>query len=194
LNAPTFFQSRLAMTMASARPSPEPGRRRGLVAALSRAATTLAAATLVACSSAPSLPKIVFTPPPPHLVTTITATPQVNPDSRKRPSPVLVRVYELKADTAFNNADFMSLYQGDSTTLAADIVYREEFMLQPGETRKLDRLLDEKSRFVAVVAAYRDIEKARWRAITPLAPTAPQQATVTVDALAVSVAVAPDKR
>jgi type VI secretion system protein VasD len=182
------------MTMASARPSPEPGRRRGLVAALSRAATTLAAATLVACSSAPSLPKIVFTPPPARLVTAITATPQVNPDARKRPSPVLVRVYELKADTAFNNADFMSLYQGDSTTLAADIVYREEFMLQPGETRNLDRLLDEKSRFVAVVAAYRDIEKARWRAITALVPGGSQQAKVTVDALAVSVAVTPDKR
>ena len=30
-------------------------------------------------------------------------------------------------------------------------------MLQPGETRKLDRLLDDKSRFVAVVPAYRDI-------------------------------------
>jgi type VI secretion system protein VasD len=161
---------------------------------LARATALLASALLVACSSGPSLPKIVFTPPPARLATTVTATPQVNPDARKRPSPVLVRVYELKADTAFVNADFMSLYQGDSTTLAADIVYREEFMLQPGETRKLDRLLDDKSRFVAVVAAYRDIEKARWRAITPLAVGSSQQAKVTVDALAVSVDIAPDKR
>lgn len=176
------------------RPSVQPDRRVGALCALTRAATVLASVVLVACSSPPTLPKIVFTPPPARLATAITATPQVNPDARKRPSPVLVRVYELKADTAFNNADFMSLYQGDSATLAADIVYREEFMLQPGETRKLDRLLDEKSRFVAVVAAYRDIEKARWRAITPLAAGSSQQAAVTVDALAVSVAVTPDKR
>lgn len=161
---------------------------------LTVAVSMLASALLVACSSAPTLPKIVFTPPPARLATTVTATPAVNPDARKRPSPVLVRLYELKADTTFVNADFMSLYQGDSATLAADIVYREEFMLQPGETRKLDRQLDDKARFVAVVAAYRDIEKARWRAIAPLAAGSSQQARVTVDALTVSVDVAPVKR
>ncbi|MBK6850566.1 MAG: type VI secretion system lipoprotein TssJ [Burkholderiales bacterium] len=192
MNAPTNSKPHLALLAAP--PSAVPGPRHATLSALSRVAGLIAAATLVACSSAPPLPKLVFTPPPARLATAITATPQVNPDARKRPSPVLVRVYELKADTAFNNADFMSLYQGDSATLAADIVYREEFMLQPGETRKLDRLLDEKSRFVAVVAAYRDIEKARWRAITPLAAGSSQQAKVTVDALTVSVDVTPDKR
>jgi predicted component of type VI protein secretion system len=61
-------------------------------------------------------------------------------------------------------------------------------------TGKVDRLLDEKSRFVAVRDAHRDIEKARWRANTQLAPGGSQKARVTMDALTVSAAVAPADR
>ena len=59
-------------------------------------------------------------PPKPAQVSgTIEASTSVNPSLSKRPSPVQVRVYELKTPTAFNNADFVSLYQRDQAELGA---------------------------------------------------------------------------
>ena len=85
------------------------------------------AAALLACAGGP--------PKPAQVTGTVEASAQVNPSTSKRPSPLLVRVYELKSVAAFNSADFMSLYQRDQAELAADLLGREEFMLAPGECR-----------------------------------------------------------
>ncbi|RZL68919.1 MAG: type VI secretion system lipoprotein TssJ, partial [Pedobacter sp.] len=34
----------------------------------------------------------------------------INPDANNRPSPVFVRMYELKSPIIFHQADFMTLY------------------------------------------------------------------------------------
>lgn len=126
-------------------------------------------------------------PEPTRIVGALVASADINPDLRKRASPLLVRVYELKSDAAFNNADFMALFQRDQAELAADIVLREEFIVQPGERRVLDRVAGEQTRFLAVFAAYRDIERARWRALAPVRSAATQTLQVQVDASAVSI-------
>ena len=51
------------------------------------------AAVLAGCGSAPKL----LAPSKTTLVSTAIVGAKVNPDSRKRPSPVMVRVYELKS-------------------------------------------------------------------------------------------------
>ncbi len=91
----------------------------------------------------------------------------LNPSASGRPSPLTVRLYELSADAAFNRADFLSVYQGEAAALGGDLVAREEFVLQPGETRKLQRTLNERTRFVAVFGVYRSFERAVWRVILP---------------------------
>ena len=48
----------------------------------------------------------------------------------------------------------------------ASLVSREEYVLAPGENRKLELPLNAETRFIAVVAAFRDIRTARWRAIS----------------------------
>jgi type VI secretion system protein VasD len=125
-------------------------------------------------------------PKPTPLTGSIAASPRVNPSVSKRPSPLLVRMYELKAATAFNAADFVSLYQRDQAELGADLVAREEMTLAPGETRPLARTLAPETRFVGVFAAYRDLEHARWRAVVPIAPGQKQQITILADELAVT--------
>ena len=52
---------------------------------------------LFGCASAPK---------PTLVQVALSAQANVNPDSRGRPSPIVVRFYELKTPTAFNNADF----------------------------------------------------------------------------------------
>lgn len=97
-----------------------------------------------------------------------TAAAGVNPDIRKRPSPVVVRVFELKAPTLFEQADFVSLYEKDQAVLAAELVGREEFVLRPGETKPLGKPLSPDTKFIGVMAAFRELERARWRAVVPV--------------------------
>lgn len=104
-----------------------------------------------------------------------------NPDARGRPSPVVLRIVELKGLAAFEAADFFSLFERDKETLGGELVAREEMMLQPGEQRASRRELNAETRFVGVIAAYRDIDRSVWRASMPVTPH--QTTPVRVDVL-----------
>ena len=116
------------------------------------------ASLLSACAAKP--PK----PAPAHAELIVSG--DVNPDASGRASPVVVRVYQLRNDGEFNGADFFSVYEKEKETLGASLVSREEYVLAPGESRKLELPLSAETRFIAVVAAFRDIRTARWRAIS----------------------------
>src|SRR5262245_55744080 len=64
-----------------------------------------------------------------------------NPDQHGRPSPVVVRVYELKGVGAFNSSDFFSLFDKEAETLGSELIGREEYDLRPGENRPYQRQL-----------------------------------------------------
>lgn len=125
-----------------------------------------AAALMLGCSSGPKLPKPVK---PVQLDITLTAAADLNPDGRNRPSPAVVRIYELQATAGFDAADFFSLFDKDRETLGVDMNTRDEFVLQPGQTLTIKREAKSDTRHVAVLVAYRDLERARWRAATPVA-------------------------
>ena len=116
----------------------------------------VSSAWLVACSSAPPKPQLVKL--------TLIASADVNPDGQNRPSPIVVRLYQLKDDAAFKDADIFTLFDKEQATLAAALVSREEYELAPGEHRNVDLQLSHDARFVGVIAAYRDIRNAQWRA------------------------------
>lgn len=101
----------------------------------------------------------------------LTASDQLNPDIHGRPSPIVVRLLELKHPVAFENADFFSLYERARKSLAPDLVTSEELQLRPGETVELKLRVQEGSRFVGVLAAYRDLPETRWRYTVPLEAT-----------------------
>ncbi|MEJ2377134.1 MAG: type VI secretion system lipoprotein TssJ [Pseudolabrys sp.] len=112
----------------------------------------------------------------------------VNPDIHGRPSPVVLRMYELKSLSAFNGADFFSLYEKDQGTLGSDMLAREEFFLRPGEKREFKRKLQDDTRFVAVVAAFRDWEHSQWRSSMPVTPGRRATVVVTLEGKKVTVA------
>jgi len=138
----------------------------GRIATLSRRPLLVAGAlavlaVLAGCASAP---KPVVT----AVTLDITAAADLNPDARGRASPLTVRVYALKTPGVFQSADFFSLYDKDSATLGAELVKREEFQLAPGEKKTLQMTLEPDARSLGVMAAYRDLERARWRDLQPL--------------------------
>lgn len=146
-----------------------------------RSAAALALAGLLAgCATPP--------PKPAEVAGTIQASPQVNPSTSKRPSPLLLRVYELKTAATFNSADFMSLYQRDKTELGADLLGREEYTLAPGESRTFAKALSPDTRFIGVLAAYRDVEHARWRSVVPVQPNQKHTLVIRANELAVEAA------
>jgi type VI secretion system protein VasD len=116
----------------------------------------LAAALLVGVAACGG-PKSVM------LRATMDVQPTVNPDSRGRPSPVVVRVYALKSLAAFNSASFFSLYGKDKETLGAELIDSEELQLIPGEKREFQKEYPPETRYLAVFAAFRDVEHAHWR-------------------------------
>ncbi|EMN1927514.1 type VI secretion system lipoprotein TssJ [Burkholderia ambifaria] len=134
-------------------------------------ATLACALALSACaSSGEPKPK-----EPIRLDMRVNARPDVNPDDRGRAAPIVVRIYELKNDGAFNAADFFTLQTRDKTALADDVVKRDELQLRPGEHQTLVRRPDPVTTTIGVIAAYRDLPNAVWRAVYTM-PAAPDKA------------------
>ncbi|HET7794994.1 MAG TPA: type VI secretion system lipoprotein TssJ, partial [Rhizobacter sp.] len=131
--------------------------------------TLLAAGLLMGASLLPGCSMLGLSKSPATLNATVVASAQVNPDTRKRPSPVMVRVFELKSSTSFDQADFVSLFEKEQAVLGADLLGRDEFVLRPGESRSVSKQLSPDTRFIGVMVGYREIERARWRAVVPVA-------------------------
>lgn len=118
---------------------------------------------------------------------TLTAGADANPDARGRASPLTVRVYALKSPGPFEGSDFFSLFEKDQATLGAELVQREEVLLRPGETKKLDFNLPPDAKSMGVMAAYRDLDRARWREVRPVVTGKAQALDVTFGARAMRV-------
>ena len=157
--------------------------RRMVLLGLPTLAAALLAGSLPGCKSPPP-------PPPPASVSgSIVAVAGLNPSVTQRPSPLRLRLYELKSPTAFNQADFMALYQSDQATLGPDMLAREEIVLQPGEVLPYSKVLAPETRYIGVVAIYRDLERATWRVVAPVQAAKAQALQIRADSLAVSATV-----
>ncbi|MGH1470069.1 MAG: type VI secretion system lipoprotein TssJ [Cellvibrionaceae bacterium] len=99
---------------------------------------------------------------------TLFANKTVNPDDNNRPSPIQVKIYELAARTTFDNLDFQSLFNNGSTLLSDELISEETFVIQPNETLSHKIELNKTATHVAIVAAYRKIDGARWKHIYPI--------------------------
>lgn len=113
---------------------------------------------------------------------TLAGSEALNPDLHGRPSPIVLRLIELKHPVAFENADFFSLYQRPKEALAPDMVVQEELELRPGETRELKLSVQPGSRYVGVLAAYRDLPESHWRLVIPLQEQGRNRSELRLDA------------
>ncbi len=143
---------------------------------------SVAVALLAGCASAPPPP-----PKPTIISATLDATSGVNPDAKGRASPIVVRVFELKSVAAFNNADFFSLWDRERETLSAEMLGRDEFQLRPGEQKKFERTLQPDTRYIGVIAAFRDLERSNWRSSSAILLNQKQPVGIMLGAREVSV-------
>ena len=118
----------------------------------------------------------------PHLI--IAATRDLNPGPGGGANPVQVRVYLLRNPDKFTNVDYFQLADKEQAVLGEDLISRQQYTIRPGETRTIDNPIQPGERFIGITAAYRNIDHATWRAISP--SNAVVKATLGADRLALS--------
>jgi type VI secretion system protein VasD len=96
--------------------------------------------------------------------------PNVNPDHTGRPSPVAVKVFELSADLSFKQSEFWSLFDKPVEVLGSDLVAVDEMVLSPSEARKVTYAPSRDTRFLGIIAGFRQIDRANWRVVSPIDP------------------------
>lgn len=143
---------------------------------------------LTACASEPPAPE------PTVVRLQFQATADLNPSGSGQPAPVRVRLYELKSGATFSRADYFSLVEAANATLGGDLVEQDELLIQPGEQLILDRTLDDQSRLLGFVVAFRDLDDSVWRQLVNIPSHKTSVLNVSLSARAVSaVPVAPAK-
>ncbi|WP_068639228.1 type VI secretion system lipoprotein TssJ [Thauera butanivorans] len=100
----------------------------------------------------------------------IAASESLNPTEQGRPSPVLLRIYELSGRAFFQSADFFTLLGEMESARHAEVIEIHEFVLMPGEVRVMRRRTELGTQFLGVAAAYRDLQGSSWRSLASVPP------------------------
>ncbi|WP_341706239.1 type VI secretion system lipoprotein TssJ [Halopseudomonas sp.] len=112
----------------------------------------------------------------------LSASAQLNPDLQGRPSPLVLQLIELSHATAFEQADYFALQQRPVQLLAPDLLATEELDLRPGEQLALKLALQPQTRYLGVVASYRDLAHTQWRVTIDLQQRQKNSAQLLLDA------------
>jgi|SRR6185312_11438239 len=133
-------------------------------------------------------------PPKPPAVLTLTmiGSADQNADPGGKPAPVAVKVYQLSATAKFESSDWTALTEHEQQTLGQDeAAPAQQFVVGPGETQTKTFELKNGVQNIGIVALYRDIDHAQWRAVAPAADSGPTKLTLTIGKLAVTLKPAP---
>lgn len=106
----------------------------------------------------------------PRITMEVASQPNVNPDSSGRPSPIIVKMYEMRNDMAFRQGDFQALFMEPMKVLGANLVAMDELLFVPGEARVVEYAPMPETRYAGILAGFRQMERARWRAVLPVDP------------------------
>lgn len=104
----------------------------------------------------------------PSIELAVASQANVNPDHTGRPSPVIVKIYEMRSDLAFSQSDFGPLFESPVQVLGADLLAADEQLLVPGEARRITYEPVEGTRFMGVVAGFRQVDRAAWKIVAPV--------------------------
>ncbi len=127
-------------------------------------------------------------PSPTRLVMTVTASPQLNPNSDNQPSPTVVSIYDLKSQTAFMNASFDDLFYNGTATLGADLLAHRDLKMLPGQDMTLKDEAAPGTEFIGVVAGFRTPQGAAWRGLLPVTPASRNKIAIDLAPTSVSIA------
>ena len=120
------------------------------------------------CAGGLALAEQVAADGPTPVEVTIVGGPELNPNAQDRPSPVVLRIFDLAETKTFEAADYDALFEHPSDALKREVLAKDEFMLRPGDIEQRNRSLPAAVRALGVAAAFRDLEHATWRLTVPV--------------------------
>jgi len=132
-----------------------------------------------ACSTKEEV--IAPTPDPTILELKLKAGKLLNPDIEGRASPLVVRIYQFEAIDKFNTSDFFAIYDNDVALLGQDIIFRKELELQPDTNRNLSLESKPEARYLAIFAAFRNLDTAQWIASVKIFPNQTNKVSINFD-------------
>ncbi|TVZ38908.1 type VI secretion system protein VasD [Alteromonadaceae bacterium 2753L.S.0a.02] len=99
----------------------------------------------------------------------VTADSDINPDESGKPSPIFVRLYELKTTKLIEKNDFIAIYERDSEVLGSDLIAKQELKrLAPGDQREERFVLNPETQYVALYAEFFEYKTAKYKVVFPV--------------------------
>ncbi len=93
----------------------------------------------------------------------------INPDEKHTPSPLYVRLYELKSDKIFARAGFLELFEEDEALLGNELIAKQELKrIAPGEARQESFVVSKDTRYVALFAEFFQFKNAKYKVVFPV--------------------------
>ena len=99
----------------------------------------------------------------------MSSTANLNLNGDSDPLPVVVNVYQLSDNKAFEEASFTDLWKQDMATLGDSLLIKESLTINPASQELLNYQRHPQTRFVGVMAIFRKPEKEAWRSIKAVA-------------------------
>lgn len=109
-------------------------------------------------------------PSPTRVELSIKAENTVNPDPTGRPSPIQLFIFQLTSVSSFQDADFFQLSEKAQSSLGSSLVGKDELIVSPGASRQWNVNISSEAKYLGVIAAYRDLDNAVWRATVSVIP------------------------
>ncbi|MBY4677075.1 type VI secretion system lipoprotein TssJ [Marinobacterium arenosum] len=119
---------------------------------------------LSGCSSQQTSPTMTY-----KLPITVQIDAEVNPYGDGESHPIVLRLYQLTENGAFQNAPFIDLFKKDRQLLGGslvDVLYLEPQL--PGQTQQMEFDIQQQTRYLAVLAEFADYGNASGKSLVQL--------------------------
>ena len=96
----------------------------------------------------------------------------INPDDSRVPSPVIVRMYELKSTKSFEKANFIDLYERDAEVLGNSLIAQQTLKaIKPGEENKANFVLSKDTQYIGLYVEFLQFDNSKYKVVIPIAQT-----------------------
>ena len=93
----------------------------------------------------------------------------INPDDNHVPSPLVIRMYELKSDKAFSKANFLDIYEKDKESLGQDLIVKHELkQLMPGQDTVSQFVLAKEALYIGLYAEFLQYKGSAFKLVIPV--------------------------